>query len=90
MHPCTHACHIQVTGEAASFGRRALVASVSHAGDVVEPMSLSSAIDISSPAADEEPSMSPEDGPGPLASAVLVEQIKRVGATAKVWIRRKT
>lgn len=66
------------------------MASVSHAGDVVEPMSLSSAIDISPPAANVEPSLSPEDGPGPLASAVLIEQIKQVGATAKVRIGRKT
>ncbi|CAM9823542.1 unnamed protein product [Ascophyllum nodosum] len=74
---------VTVTGEAASFGRRALVVGVSHAGGEVEPMSLSSAIDISPPPPTEEISLSPEDGPGPLGSAVLVEQVKRAGATTQ-------
>lgn len=78
--------HRQVTGDASSFARRALVASVSHAGRLVEPVSLSAAIDISPPAITEPeaPAVSEKDGPGPLASAVLIEQVKKAGATEEV------
>ena len=73
-----------MTGDASSAGRRALVVSVSHAGGEVKPMSLSAAIDIS-PELDAGDAVVPiNDGPGPLASTVLVQQIKQAGATEKV------
>lgn len=60
------------------------MASVSHAGGVIEPVSLSSAIDIS-PARDmEDIAVAEKDGPGPLASAVLIEQVKQAGAANEV------
>lgn len=50
------------------------MASVSSAGDAVEPQSLSCAVDVT-----------PGDvGGGPLGSTVLIEQIKRAGALAEV------
>lgn len=75
----------QVTGEAFSFGRRALVAAVSHDGGVIEPVSLSSTIDISPAPVTEDATALERDGPGPLASAVLIEQVKLAGATKEVW-----
>lgn len=76
-----------MTGDASSFARRALVASVSHAGKIVEPASLSATIDISPPAITdpEAPAAAENDGPGPLASVVLIEQAKKAGATKEVW-----
>ncbi|CAM9591577.1 unnamed protein product [Ectocarpus sp. 8 AP-2014] len=79
---------VTVTGDASSFARRALVASVSHAGKIVEPVSLSATIDISPPAITdpEAPAVAENDGPGPLASAVLIEQAKKAGATKEeMW-----
>ncbi|CAN0479074.1 unnamed protein product [Ectocarpus sp. 12 AP-2014] len=79
---------VTVTGDASSFARRALVASVSHAGKIVEPASLSATIDISPPAITdpEAPAVAENDGPGPLASAVLIEQAKKAGATKEeMW-----
>lgn len=64
----------QLTGEAYSENRLALMASVSSAGDSVEPLSLSCAVDVT-----------PGDvGGGPLGSTVLIEQIKRAGALTEV------
>lgn len=57
---------------------------MSHHGKVIEPSSLSPVIDISPELAVEKDVASPEDGPGPLASVVLIEQIKRAGAIMKV------
>lgn len=74
----------QVTGDASSAGRRALVVSVSHAGDEVKPMSLSAAIDISPELDVGDAVVAINDGPGPLASTVLIHQIKQAGATKKV------
>eukprot|EP00752_Nemacystus_decipiens_P015157 g13502.t2 len=74
------AAEVTVTGDASSFARRALVASVSHAGRLVEPVSLSAAIDISPPVVGDAPGIDDKDGPGPLASAALIEQIKEAGA----------
>lgn len=74
----------QVTGDASSFARRALVASVSHAGQLVEPVSLSAAIDISPPVVADLAGVDEKDGPGPLASAALIEQAKEAGATQEV------
>lgn len=66
--------YTQLTGEASTSTRRALTASVSHAGSSVEPQSLSCAVDVT-----------PGDfGGGPLGSAVLIEQIKRAGAAKEV------
>lgn len=81
--PCCQLFQLQqLTGEASSFGRRALVASVTHDGEILEPASLSAALDISPPI--DDPTTDETDGPGPLASAALVEQIKRVEATKEV------
>lgn len=50
------------------------MASVSSAGNAVEPQSLSCAVDVT-----------PGDvGGGPLGSTVLIEQIKRAGALTEV------
>lgn len=73
----------KVTGEASSFGRRALMAGVSHAGELVQPMSLSSAIDITPPSAIDEEDAAQENS-GPLASVALIEQAKQAGATKQV------
>lgn len=74
-----------MTGDASSSGRRALVVSVSHAGEEISPMSLSAAIDISPELeVDDDVVVTVNDGPGPLASAVLIQQIKQAGATKKV------
>lgn len=88
QHIPATSCFRQVTGDASSFARRALVASVSHAGRPVEPVSLSAAIDISPPSnADlEAPAVSREDRPGPLGGAVLIEQVKKAGAIEEVYI----
>ncbi|CAM9352111.1 unnamed protein product, partial [Laminaria digitata] len=60
---------VQLTGEASSADRRALMASVSLAGKSVDPQSLGCAVDVT-----------PGDfGGGPLGSAVLLEQIKLAG-----------
>eukprot|EP00903_Cladosiphon_okamuranus_P018374 g16902.t2 len=72
---------VTVTGDASSVGRRALVASVSHAGRLVEPVSLSATIDISPPLKPDVTVYDDRDGPGPFASAVLIEQVKKAGAT---------
>lgn len=54
------------------------MASVSNAGNAVEPQSLACAVDVT-----------PGDvGGGPLASTVLIEQIKRAGALGKVMDSR--
>lgn len=74
----------QVTGDASSFARRALVASVSHAGRLVEPVSLSATIDISPPPATDPASEDTMDVLRPLASAALIEQVKKAGATKEV------
>lgn len=67
----------QLTGEGSGEGRRALAATVSFAGEVVEPHSLSAAVDVT-----------PGDqGGGPLGSAVLVEQLKRAGALKEVRVK---
>lgn len=58
------------------------MASVSHAGKIVEPKSLSAAIDISP--LPEEPPVDNKDGPGPLASAALIEQVKQAGGAEEV------
>lgn len=75
-----------MTGDASSLARRALVASVSHAGRLVEPVSLSAAIDISPVAITDigAPAVAEKDSPGPFASAVLVEQVKKAGAIKEV------
>lgn len=73
-----------MTGDASSFARRALVASVSHAGRLVEPVSLSATIDISPPVVTDAAAVEEKDGPGPLASAALIEQVKKAGATKEV------
>ena len=71
--PSPHALP-KVTGEASSDNRLALMASVTNAGRSVEPQSLACAVDVT-----------PGDvGGGPLGSTVLIEQVKRAGALAKV------
>ncbi|CAM9364431.1 unnamed protein product, partial [Discosporangium mesarthrocarpum] len=64
---------VKVLGEASSVSSRALVASVSFGGGKVKSRSLTPAIDLAE---------TPESG-GPLASAVLAEQVKQAGATIK-------
>lgn len=65
---------LQLTGEASSENRLALMASVSSDMGAVDPQSLSCAVDVT-----------PGDkGGGPLASTVLIEQIKRAGAITEV------
>ncbi|CAM9329163.1 unnamed protein product [Laminaria digitata] len=87
-HLFSSRAEVTVTGDASSSGRRALVVSVSHAGGEVKPVSLSAAIDIS-PQLDMGDAVVPiNDGPGPLASTVLIQQIKQAGATKKVQVRR--
>eukprot|EP00903_Cladosiphon_okamuranus_P019938 g18323.t1 len=67
---------VKLTGEASSENRVALTASVSSAGDSVEPQSLSCAVDVTPG----------KQGGGPLGSTVLIEQIKRAGAiTEESW-----
>lgn len=65
---------MKLTGEAFDEHRRALMASVSSAGNSVEPQSLACAVDVTPG----------EVGGGPLASTVLIEQIKRAGALTEV------
>lgn len=73
-HPAPPLALQQVTGEASSENRLALMASVSNAGKSVEPQSLACAVDVT-----------PGDvGGGPLGSTVLIEQVKRAGALSKV------
>lgn len=67
----------KLTGEASSESRLALMASVSNAGNLVEPLSLSCAVDVT-----------PGDvGGGPLGTTTLIEQIKRAGALTEVMTR---
>lgn len=66
--------YAKLTGEAFSANRRALMASVSHGENSVEPQSLSCAVDVTPG----------EVGGGPLGSAALIEQIKRAGAAKEV------
>lgn len=73
-----------MTGDASSFARRALVASVSHAGQLVEPVSLSATIDISPLAKTDVPVEEGKGGSGPLASAALITQVKKAGGTKEV------
>lgn len=67
---------MKLTGEATTENRLALIATVSKDGTVVEPESLSCAVDVTPG----------ELGGGPLASTVLIEQIKRAGALTQVML----
>lgn len=63
------------------------MAGVSHAGKLVEPVSLSSAIDITTVSVVDEEDAAQENA-GPLASAALIEQVKQAGATKQVYMTR--